>query len=392
MNTAVLLPHNPTPATHTRRRFIIMLLSLALLGMGLIGFHLFKTHILKQVGTQIRSELPTVATAVATVQSWQPSLAAVGTLRASNGADLSAEIGGIVEDIHFESGKDVRAGDLLVQLRLNDDEAKLGQLKAIVDLDRITYERDKQQLGDRAIAQSTVDTDSGNLASAREQFRAQQAVIAEKFIRAPFAGTLGVRQVDRGQYLSPGTAIVTLQALDPIFIDFYLPQQAVAQIHAGQAVTVSNDAYPDRRFSGTVLAVNPKVDSGSRMVQVRASLHNADHALLPGMFANATIDSGHAQSQVTIPQSAVSYNPYGSLVYLLEPDGQDEHGKSRQKVRQQFVVTGAARGDQIAITKGVVAGDVVVTSGQLKLHNDASVLIDNKVEPSNDADPKPVDQ
>jgi len=392
MNTAVLLPHNPTPAPHTRRRFIIMLLSLALLGMGLIGFHLFKTHILKQVGTQIRSELPTVATAVATVQSWQPSLAAVGTLRASNGADLSAEIGGIVEDIHFESGKDVRAGDLLVQLRLNDDEAKLGQLKAIVDLDRITYERDKQQLGDQAIAQSTVDTDAGNLASAREQFRAQQAVIAEKFIRAPFAGTLGVRQVDRGQYLSPGTAIVTLQALDPIFIDFYLPQQAVAQIHAGQAVTVSNDAYPDRRFSGTVLAVNPKVDSGSRMVQVRASLHNADHALLPGMFANATIDSGHAQSQVTIPQSAVSYNPYGSLVYLLEPDGQDEHGKSRQKVRQQFVVTGAARGDQIAITKGVVAGDVVVTSGQLKLHNDARVLIDNKVEPSNDADPKPVDQ
>lgn len=392
MNTAVLTSHNPTPAPRSRRRFIIMLLSLAVLGILLIGFHLFKTHILKQVGTQIRSELPTVATAVATEQQWQPSLAAVGTLRASNGADLSAEIGGIVEDIHFESGQEVRAGDLLVQLRLNDDDAKLGQLKAVVDLDSITYERDKKQLGDQAIAQSTVDTDAGNLASAREQFRAQQAVIEEKFIRAPFAGTLGVRQVDRGQYLSPGTAIVTLQALDPIFIDFYLPQQAVAQVHAGQAVTVTNDAYPDRHFGGTVLAVNPKVDSSSRMVQVRASLHNADHALLPGMFANAKIDSGTAQSQITIPQSAISYNPYGSLVYLVKADGQDEHGKPRQKVQQQFVVTGAARGDQIAVIKGVVIGDVVVTAGQLKLHNDASVLVDSKVQPSSDADPKLVDQ
>lgn len=392
MNAAALISYNSVLAPRSRRRFIIMLLSLALLGALLIGFHLLKAKILKQVGTQIRSELPTVATTVAAVQNWQPSLAAVGTIRASNGVDLSAEIGGIVDVIHFESGQAVRAGDLLVQLRLNDDDAKLGQLKAMVDLYRITYERDEQQLGDQAIAQSTVDTDAGNLASAREQFRAQQAVIAEKFIRAPFAGTLGVRQVDRGQYLSPGTAIVTLQALDPIFIDFYLPQQAVAQIHDGQAVTVTNDAYPNRHFSGTVLAVNPKVDSSSRMVQVRASLHNADHALLPGMFANATIDSGAVQSQITIPQSAISYNPYGSVVYLLKAEGQDEHGKPRQKVQQQFVVTGAALGDQIAIVKGVVAGDVVVTAGQLKLHNDASVLVDNKIQPSSDANPKLVDQ
>jgi membrane fusion protein (multidrug efflux system) len=199
-----------------------------------------------------------------------------------------------------------------------------------------------------------------------------------------------VRQVDVGQYLAAGTTVVTLQALDPMFLDFYLPQQALGRIGLGQAVSVSVDAYPGKTFVGKVTSMNSKVDTSSRMLQIRASFANPDGALLPGMFATASVTSGQEQSLVTIPQTAVAYNPYGSLVYVVH-NGKNAQGQPQASVQQQFVTTGETRGDQVSILKGLQAGDVVVTGGQIKLHNDALVQIDNSVKLTNDAAPVPQD-
>jgi membrane fusion protein (multidrug efflux system) len=200
-----------------------------------------------------------------------------------------------------------------------------------------------------------------------------------------------VRQVDLGQYVAAGAAIVTLQALDPMFIDFYLPQQALEHVAAGQPVSVTVDAYPDRSFVGKVTALNAKVDATSRMLQVRASVANPDGALLPGMFATVSASSGPPQSLVTIPLAAVSYNPYGSLVYVVH-DSAGADGHAQATVTQEFVTTGDQRGDQVSILKGIKANDVVVTAGQLKLHNNAQVKIDNSVKLTDDASPTPQDR
>jgi membrane fusion protein (multidrug efflux system) len=372
-------------------RLTVVLLVVGLIAAGMVGFHRFKSGILRQVTAAIQSEQPTVATTPASLQPWQATLTAVGTLRASNGADLAPEIGGVIDELHFESGQTVAAGTPLVHLRLNDDAAKLQQLEAAADLDAITLRRDQRQLAAQGVAQSVVDSDAGTLKVARAQVVAQQAIIDEKTIRAPFAGRLGVRQIDLGQYVAPGTALVTLQALDPMFVDFYLPQQALGAVAVGQTVTVSVDAYPGRGFAGTVSSLNAKVDSQSRMLQIRATVANPNGDLLPGMFATASIASGPPQSLVTIPQAAVAYNPYGSLVYVIQ-DGADANGQPQKKAHQQFVTTGATRGDQVSILKGLKADDIVVTAGQLKLHNDALVKIDNSVTVPDDAAPAPNDQ
>ena len=368
-----------------------MLLFVALLAGGLIGFQRFKAGILKQVTATIRSEVPTVAIAPASRQTWQFRLTAVGSARAFNGADLAAEIGGVVDQIDFESGQTAAAGTILLRLRSNDDEAKLQQLQANAELAAVTLQRDQRQLAAKGIAQSVVDSDAANLKVVRAQVAAQQAIMAEKVIRAPFAGRLGVRQVDIGQYVAAGTMLVTLQQLDPMFVDFYLPQQALGQIAAGQPVEITADAYPDRTFAGKVTSVNAKVDPTSRMLQVRATVANADGALLPGMYLNVSAVSGAAQSLVTIPQAAVAYNSYGSLVYLVQDD-KDAQGHDQKSVKQQFVTTGASRGDQVSILKGVGLNDVVVTAGQLKLHNGAVVKIDNAVQPSDNPSPVLQDQ
>lgn len=373
-------------------RLMLVLLLLGVVGGGLVGFHIFKANILKSVTAGIVAQLPTVATATASTQSWQKVLTGNGSLRASQGADLSAEIGGIVGELHFESGETVKSGTLLLRLKPNDDDAKLAQLQATAELDAITYQRDVRQLRAQGVAQSTVDTDLGTLRNAQAQVEGQRAVIAEKFVRAPFAGRLGLRQVDLGQYLSPGTKIVTLQAPDPMFLDFYLPQQAIGEVRVDQAVTVQVDAFPGRDFPGQITAINSQVDSSSRMVQIRATLGNPGEVLLPGMFATVSIATGAARPQVTAPLSSVSANPYGSLVYTLRPDGTRPDGQPTFTARQVFVTTGETRGGQVQILKGIETGEMVVTAGQLKLHNNSHVLVNNAVQPSDDPDPKPVDQ
>jgi membrane fusion protein, multidrug efflux system len=390
MTDTMTLPRTATRRPRTWLRMAVMLLVVGLLGAGLYGFQQFKAGILKKVTASIRADVPTVATAPVTVQPWQPRLTAVGSARALNGADLAAEIGGVVDQVLFESGQTVAAGAVLLRLRPNDDDPKLAQLQANADLAAVTLARDQKQLAAKAIAQATVDTDTANLKVARAQVAAQQAVMALKVIRAPFAGRLGVRQVDVGQFLAAGSTIVTLQQLDPMLVDFYLPQQALGQIAVGQAIEATTDAYPGRVFTGTVSSLNAKVDASSRMLQVRATIPNADGALLPGMYLNVAAVSGAVRSLVTIPLAAVAFNPYGSLVYVVH-DEKDDQGADRHVVTQQFVTTGDARGDQVSVLKGLGPHDVVVTAGQLKLHNKSVVKINNSVQPSNDAAPVPRD-
>ncbi|MFI4980236.1 MAG: efflux RND transporter periplasmic adaptor subunit [Nevskiales bacterium] len=357
----------------------------------------------------------TVSSMKAGFEDWRPQLTAVGSLRAERGADLSAEVAGIVDAIQFKSGDDVKAGQLLVQLRSADDVAHLESLKASAALADTVYNRDKAQFQAEAISQAVLDTDSANLRSAKAQVAEQQAIVDKKFIHAPFAGKIGIRAVDLGQYLSPGTKIVNLQQLDPIFVDFYLPQQALAQIVIGQKVATVSDTFPDLTFNGEIAAIDPQVDTDTRNVQVRAMVKNPEHKLLPGMFAKVTIEVGESQHYLTLPQNAITFNPYGEAVFIVTTAGklqQESDAKVKAEggkpaaaapgapatdpqqlvAKQVFVTVGPTRGDQIVILKGVEEGQEVVTSGQLKLKTGTAIIINNSVQPANDPNPKPVEE
>jgi membrane fusion protein, multidrug efflux system len=374
------------------KRMLVMLVLFGVVLGGLFGFKVFVNGKIKEAMAGMANTPQTVSAAKAGSSDWQPAIDAVGSLRAVRGADLSLEVPGVVEEISFQSGDEVQAGQILLRLRAEDEAARLQSLEATAQLAQITYDRDVKQLKAQAISQAIVDNDEANLRNARAQVAQQKAIVDKKTLRAPFAGKLGLRQVDLGQFLSAGTVIATLQSLDPIFVDFLLPQQAVAQLTVGAKVEAKVDAFPDRVFTGKITAINPKIETASRNIQVRATLPNADQKLLPGMFATVQLETGAAQRLITLPQTAVSYNPYGSLVYLVDDKGKAADGKPQLTARQVFVTTGATRGDQVAILKGVAEGDMVVTSGQIKLRNGVPVVVDNKVVPKNDPAPKIVDQ
>jgi membrane fusion protein (multidrug efflux system) len=326
-----------------------------------------------------------VSTTVAHASDWQDRLQAVGTIRAVRGADLAAEVAGVVDTVEFESGRDVAAGTVLLRLRPNDDDAKLADLQAAVQLAAENYARDAKQFHAEAVSQATMDADQSHLLSARAQVAQQQALMAEKIVRAPFAGRLGLRLVDQGQYLPAGTTIVTLQALDPLFVDFYLPQQALAELQTGDSAQVRVDTYPGRVFTATISAISPKLDPASRMLSVRATLPNHDAALLPGMFANVTMQVGPVHRYITLPNAAIVYNPYGSLVYVVD------QGKPAT-VHQVVIKTGPTRGDQIAVTDGLSEGQTVVTAGQIKLRPGSAIIINNTVQPLDDPEPHPPEE
>jgi membrane fusion protein, multidrug efflux system len=369
------------------KRMVIMLIAVAVVFGGIFGFQAFKAVMIKKFMSTMSAPPQTVSATRAEYSRWQPTIEAVGSLRAVKGADLSLEVSGVVDSISFNSGDDVEQGALLLKLRADDDTAKLVSLQATAELSELTYERDLKQFKIQAVSQATLDTDTANLKNAKAQVAEQQAVLDKKSLRAPFAGHLGIRAVDLGQYLSAGTTIVTLQALDPIFVDFFLPQQSVDQVRIGQAVTVTIDAFKERNFPGEIAAINPKVDASSRNVQVRATLQNPDHKLLPGMYATIDIATGAPQNYITLPQTAITYNPYGDTVYVVDNKSGSADGKRPLIARQTFVTTGATRGDQVAVLKGVNEGDMIVTAGQIKLHNGSPVSIDNSVTPTADAAP-----
>ena len=328
---------------------LILLLAVAVIIGGIYAWQRFLGKKTRQYMGAMASAPQTVSTAVAVSSVWQSRTQALGNVRAVRGADLAAQASGVVDRIHIESGTEVPAGTVLLTLRANDDPAKLAQLQAQADLSAITLKRDREQLAAQAISQATVDSDASSLESARAQVLAQKALIEEKTVRAPFAGRLGLRQVDEGQYLAAGTTVVTLQALDPIFIDFYVPQQALSHLKPGQAVSARVDAYPGTEFSGKLISINSKVDASSRNVQMRASFSNPDRRLVPGMYANVDVDNGDPTVQITLPQAAVTYNPYGDTVYIVQKSGVDEKGNPRLTVQQRFVQLGDTRGDQVAV-------------------------------------------
>jgi membrane fusion protein, multidrug efflux system len=368
---------------------IIMAIAAALVLGGVFGWQHFIAGFGKKFMAAAASAPQTVSTTVAAAAEWQPYYESTGTARAVRGADLSSQASGVVEQIAFDSGNEVPAGKVLLRLNPNDDYAKLQQLQAAAELADQTLKRDQEQFAAQAISQANIDTDVSTQKSAHAQVAAQQALIEEKIVKAPFAGRLGIRQVDLGQYLTAGTAIVTLQALDPILIDFYLPQQALSQVKIGQAVTAMIDTYPGETFKGIVESVNSKVDAASRNVQVRAALPNADRRLLPGMFASVRIEYGAKRNPITLPQTAVTYNPYGDTVYVVEQNGVDDKGHPRMQVQQRFVKLGRTRGDQIAVESGIKPGEVIVTAGQIKLRNGVPVAVNNDVLPANAVSPNP---
>jgi len=370
------------------KRMVIMLIALAIVFGGIFGFQAFKAAMIKKFMSTMSAPPQTVSAITAHSSSWQPTIEAVGSLRAVRGADLSLEVAGVVDSISFNSGDDVKEGAVLLKLRADDDAAKLASLQAVADLSQLTLDRDLKQWKIQAVSQATIDTDRANLKNAQAQVDQQQAILDKKTLRAPFAGHLGIRAVDLGQYLGPGTTIVTLQALDPIYLDFFMPQQAIDQVRLGQSITVRIDAFKEQTFTGEISAINPKIDTNTRNVQVRATLKNPDHKLLPGMYATVAINTGAPENYITLPQTAITYNPYGNTVYVVEGKPAEGNGPQQQKTaRQTFVTTGPTRGDQVAILKGVNEGEMIVTSGQIKLHNGSPVLIDNSIAPSADAAP-----
>lgn len=374
------------------KRMVVMLVLMSLLAAGVIWFTRLKTQLIGKALSGIAAMPQTVSTEPATYAEWQSSMSAVGSMRAVKGADLAAEIPGVVDAINFESGDEVQAGALLLQLRPDDAPGRLEQLQAVADLAQITYQRDLRQLHAQAVPQATVDTDASNLKSAQAQVEQQSALLAEKSVRAPFAGRLGIRQVDLGQYLNAGTAIVTLQALDPMYIDFSLPQQALRQVAVGQPVTIAVDTYPGVSFPGVILAIDSKVDTTTRNVQLRASLANPQHKLLPGMYGTVSVVTGAKQRLLTLRQTDIAFNPYGSTVFIVTENGKDAEGHPRLIATQNFVTTGATQGDRIAILSGVKENDVVVSAGQIKLRNGSVVLVNNTVQPTDDPRPSPPNQ
>jgi membrane fusion protein (multidrug efflux system) len=374
------------------KRLLTMLILVGLVLGGVYGFKSFQSAMIKKYMSSMGQMPQTVSTSIATLQKWDTKLQAVGTLRAVRGVDVSSEVSGIVEGIYFNSGDEVQAGALLVKLRADDEMAALQSLQADVDLAEITYQRDLKQLKEKSIPQATVDADAANLEKSKALVAEQKAKIDKKYIRAPFTGRLGLSQIDLGQYISPGTVIVTLQSLDPIYFDFYLPQQELANIKIGQIVTVTNDLYKNKIFIGKIWALNSKVDSTTRNMQVRAALDNPDNILLPGMYGVITIDLGQPKQYITVPQTAITYNPYGNTVYVVKAGKKTKDSKENLTVEQKFVTLGPTRGDQVAVLTGLQSGDKVVTAGQIKLQNGSPIVINNTVTPSNDKNPKPSDE
>ena len=331
-----------------------------------------------------------VTTTVAQKEKWPTTLSAIGTIAAVQGVTVSADLPGIVERITFESGAAVREGDLLVQLDTRQEQAQLASAEAAWELARLNFDRLQDLVNQGAITRADYDAAAAGQKQTEAKVEEIRATIARKTIKAPFSGILGIRQVNLGQYLSGGDAVVPLQSLDPIYVNFSVPQQETAEVIIGRNVRITIGDLAGAAFTGRVTAINAVVDEATRNVQIQATLANPKGALRPGMFAQVGVMLGASRPVVTLPASAISYAPYGDSVFVVTdlkgPDGQSYRG-----VRQQFVKLGPSRGDQIAVLSGLNSGEEIVSSGVFKLRNGAAVVVDNKVQPGNKPAPKPED-
>lgn len=373
-----------------KRMFLMVAVMLVFIAaLGFVKFQQVQTAIAK--GAAFQPPPAAVTTLVAAQEEWPATLSAIGTMAAVQGVTVSADLPGVVDRITFESGRAVREGDVLAGLDTRQERAQLAAIEAQRELARLNYERMKGLLSERVISQAEFDRAMAEEKQTTAQVGEIQATLARKTIRAPFSGVLGIRQVNLGQYLGAGDPLVSLQSLDPIYVNFGVPQQEIPRVRVGQRVTVRTDDLGDAEFSARVTAFDSIVDQATRNVQVQATLSNPLGKLRPGMFVQTELSVGSSRTVVTLPASAISYAPFGDSVFIVT-DLKRENGQSYRGVRQQFVKLGGARGDQIAVISGVRAGDEVVTSGVFKLRNGAAVQINNKVQPSNQPAPKPEDR
>lgn len=340
-------------------------------GIKLALFHWFTSHY----------EEPPITVSVVKVESksWSPFLTSIGTLKASNGVEVNAEVSGQVVSIDFQSGQHVKQGDLLVQLNDSVDQRTLEKDQAKLRFDKIDYERKASLLKDNAVARSAVDAAKAAYLQSEAAVASDQVMIAQKKIRAPFSGKIGIRQINIGQYITTGTPIVTLQALDPLYVDFSLPEQNLPLIYNNQDVLVKVDAYPSQLFQGKITAINSVVDVNTRSIAVRATLPNPHESLYPGLFADVRVVLPKKENVVTVPQTSITYSLYGDAVYLVKTQGKDQKGDPILVATQQYVKIGDHRDNDVAVLSGLKPGDEVVTSGQIKLHDNARVKINNTV-------------
>jgi len=370
------------------KRMIVMLTvtTLFVAGLGFVKFKQIQTAIAQGAAFQPPPEA--VTTIMARQDEWPATLSAIGTVAAVQGVTVSADLPGTVERIAFDSGKAVRQGDVLALLDTRQEHAQLAAADAQRELARVNFERMQGLLNERVISRAEFDRATAEQRQADARVGEIRAAIDRKTIRAPFSGILGLRHVNLGQYLSGGDALVTLQSLSPIYVNFGVPQQAAGQMRVGRGVRITADDRSGVAFTGRVTAMDSIVDEATRNIQVQATLVNPDGALRPGMFVQTEVMLGQSGAVVSLPASAISYAPYGDSVFVVT-DLKTDKGQPYRGVRQQFVKLGGARGDQIAITSGLNAGDEVVTSGVFKLRNGAAVVVNNKVRPANNPKPKP---
>ncbi len=380
------------------KRMILMLVAATLVFGGIFGMQWFGSKQLNTMFDNMPQPPASVSVAVAKAERWRDGGEAVGTFVAVNGADVTTEAGGVIREFLFEPGQRVRAGTVLVRLNTASEEATLRALEAAAKLAVSQRDRWRELGAQKLVSQAEVEQRAADAATTLAQAEAQRALIAQKTIRAPFDGTLGIRKANLGQYIAPGSPIVNLQSMNPIFLDFSMPQQRMGQLSEGTIVNATVDSLPGRTFEGRITAIEPLIDAETRNFRVQATVLNDDNALRPGTFAKVGFDLGGERAVVVIPQTAVSINPYGNAVYVVReiPYGENEVGMDgkpmkgmKQVVQQRFVTTGDTRGDLIAIVEGLKPGERVVTSGLLKLRNDAVVTINNKVQPATESAPKP---
>ena len=355
-------------------------------GLGFVKFQQIQTAIAEGAAFQPPPEA--VTTVVAEREEWPLTLSAIGTMAAVQGVTVSADLPGVVERVLFDSGRAVRAGEVLAVLDTRQEQAQLAAIEARRELARLTYDRMQELLNQKVISKAEFDRASAEFHQSEAQLGEIKAVIQRKTIRAPFSGVLGIRQVNLGQYLAGGDPLVTLQSLNPIYVNFGVPQQSAGQIPVGRVVKITSTDAGGNEWNGRVTALDAMVDEATRNIQVQATLPNPDGKLRPGMFVQAEVAIGPSQSVIVLPASAINYAPYGDSVFVVtELEGGD--GKPYRGVRQQLVTLGPARGDQVAVTTGLKPGEEVVTSGLFKLRNGAAVHINNAVRPDNNAAPKP---
>jgi membrane fusion protein (multidrug efflux system) len=323
---------------------------------------------------------------------WPSTITATGSLVAVQGVTVAAELGGKVEEIAFESGDRVKRGDLLVRIDVSAEQAQLRSAEAAAKLARINLDRNRGLLANKTVSQADLDTAEANFKQATAQVDNVSAAIAKKILRAPFDGQLGLRQINLGQIVEQGTAIVTLQTIDPIYVDFSLPQQQFSMLATGTQVQITTDAAPEAVFNGKIIAVNPEIDQMTRSVRVRAKLSNKDELLRPGMFANVEVMLADDEEVLAIPATAVLYAPYGDTVFVIDQINDEASGEKQQVLRQQVVRLGDTRGDFVAVLSGLNKGEQVVTSGVFKLRPKMPVVVDNSLAPEAKLEPRPANE